>query len=151
MLTTHSGLEVSDAILGQWQGAMIEALLTNSPLSGLSRPLNLPDLSLVLEESDVVVSSENLGGPVHVAGAIKPIYILSEDDIRRRTKYQGDFSYLQFQPPQAVRDDVLLTLQIRIAQKDPLKPTLGLSGIQVTFRQIGTSWQAAEETAEFAA
>ncbi|HNS02809.1 MAG TPA: hypothetical protein PKM78_10565, partial [Anaerolineae bacterium] len=132
-------------------GAMLEALLTSSPLPGHSRLLNLADLSSVLGQPDVVVSSDNLGGPLPVAGVTRPIYILSEEDSLQRAKNQGDFSYLHFQPPQTVQDGVLLTLQIRIAQGDPLRPTLGLSGIQVTFHQVGTGWQAAEQIAEFAA
>ena len=151
MPSPQSGSKLSDTTLGQFQGAILEALLAGLPLPGHSRPLNLPDLPLVLGQPDVVVSSENLGGPVRVEGANRTIYILSEEDILQRAKQRGDFSYLRFRPPQAIRNDVLLTLQIRIAQEDPLKPTLGLSGIQVTFRQIGTRWQAAEDTAEFAA
>lgn len=151
MPNTQAGLKLSDEVLGQWQGAMLEALLTSSPLPGHSRPLNLSDLSLVLGQPDVVVSSKNLGGPVRMKGATRPIYIMSEEAIMQRSRDHGDFTYLRFQPPQSVQDGVLLTLQIRIAQGEPSLPTLGLSGVQVTFRQSGTQWQAEEETAEFAA
>ena len=151
MPSTQTSLKLPDETLGQFQGAILEALLTSSPLPGHNRPLNLPDLPLVLGQPDVVVSSENLGGPVRVEGATRSVYIMSEEAITQRSRDHGDFTYLRFQPPQSVQEGVLLTLQIRIAQDDPLKPTLGLSGIQVTFRQVGTRWQAAEETAEFAA
>jgi hypothetical protein len=151
MPTTNSGSKLSDETLGQLQGAMLEALLTSSPLPGHSRMLNLPDLPLVLGQPDVVVSSENLGGPVRLPGLTRPIYILSEEAILQRAQNQGDFQYLWFQPPQSIQDGVLLTLQIRIAQRAPNLPILGLSGVQVTFRQSGTRWQAAEETAGFAA
>ncbi len=151
MPNNQTGLKLSDETLGQFQGAILEALLTSSPLSGHGHPLTLPDLPSVLGQPDVVVSSENLGGPVQVEGSAKPIYIMSEEAIVQRSSDHGDFTYLRFQPPQSVQDSVMLTLQIRIAQGDPHKPTLGLSGIQVTFRQVGTRWQAAEETAEFAA
>jgi hypothetical protein len=98
-----------------------------------------------------VLSSENLGGPIGVEGASKPIHILAKEAIQTRAQREGELLYLQFQPPRRVEGGVQLTLQILIAQREPGSPTLGLSGVQVTFRRSGRKWQAADETAAFAA
>jgi hypothetical protein len=130
---------------------MLEAILSGSPLPGHSRSLGLPDLPLVLSQPAVVLSSQNLGGPIRVEGVRKPIYIVSEEAIQERAQREGDLLYLRFQPPQSVLGGVLLTLEIRIAQRERGLPVLGMSGVQVTFRQSGERWQAAEDTAAFAA
>jgi len=147
----RSSFKLSDKALGQLQGMMLKAVLTASPLPGHSRPLDLPDLSLVLGQPAVVLSSENLGGPITVEGAAKPLYILPEEAILERAQREGDLNYLRFQPPHRIKGGVLLTLQISIAPRVPGSPVLGLSGVQVTFYRSGRRWQAAEETAAFAA
>ena len=151
MPSARSGSKLSDKALGQLQGMMLEAILTASPLPGHSRPLDLPDLPLVLGQPAVVLSSENLGGPISVKGAAKPLYILAEEAIVERAQREGDLNYLRFQPPHRIEGGVLLTLQISIAPRVPGSPVLGLSGVQVTFHRSGRRWQAAEETAAFAA
>ncbi len=152
MPDTRSHAKLPDEeTLGQLQGAMLEAILSGKPFPEHSRPLDLPDLPLLLNQALVFLSSENLGGPIRVEGSPKPIHILSEEAVLERAQRAGDFFYLWFQPPQRVADGVQLTLQIRIAQRQQGRPVLGLSGVQVVFRKSGKSWQAAEETAAFAA
>ena len=53
---TWSGSETTGEVLGRLQGAMLEAVLTGSPLPGHSRALALPDLPLVLRQPDVILS-----------------------------------------------------------------------------------------------
>jgi hypothetical protein len=130
---------------------MLEAILTGSSLPGRRRPLNLSDLPLLLDREEIILSTENLGGPVSVVGTPKPIYLLPQEAILERARAEGDLPYLQFQPATRVEDGVLLTLQILIATRVPGSPSLGLSGVQVTFRQNDGRWEADEETAEFAA
>ena len=151
MPRTRSSFKLSDKALGQLQGMMLEAILTASPLPGHSRPLDLPDLALAQGQPGILLSSENLGGPISVLGAPKPVYILPEEAILERAQREGDLFYLRFQPPHRVEGGVLLTLQISIAPRVPGSPVLGLSGVQVTFHRSGRRWQAAEETAAFAA
>lgn len=151
MQTTRSAAKLTEEALGQMQGAMLQAILTGSPLPGQSRPLDLPDLPQLLNQPAVILSSENLGGPIHLQDPTKPVYILSEEVIQERAQDEGRLLYLQFQPPQSVADGILLTLAIQVAQGQRGLPSLGMSGLQVTFQRKGKGWQATDETAAFAA
>ncbi|HSN77644.1 MAG TPA: hypothetical protein VL334_21430 [Anaerolineae bacterium] len=151
MQTTRPDTTLPEDVLGQLQGAMLQGILTSSPLPGQSRPLDLPDLPELLNQPAVILSTENLGGPIHLQDPTKPVYILSEEAIQVRAQDEGSFLYLQFQPPQSVAGGVLLTVAIQVAQGERGLPSLGMSGLQVTFQRKGTGWQATDETAAFAA
>jgi hypothetical protein len=151
MQTTRPDATLPEDVLGQMQGAMLHSILTSSPLRGQSRPLDLPDLPQLLNQPAVILSSENLGGPIQLQDPTKPVYILSEEAIQVRAQDEGSLLYLQFQPPQRVAGGVLLTVAIQVAQGERGLPSLGMSGLQVTFQQKGNGWQATDETAAFAA
>ncbi len=151
MQTTRPDTTLPEDVLGQMQGEMLQAILTGSPLPGQSHPLDLPDLAQLLDQPAVILSTENLGGPIYIQDATRPVYILSEEAIQERVRSEGRFLYLRFEPPQDMSGDVLLTLAIQIAQGERGLPRLGMSGLQVTFQQTDTGWQATDETAAFAA
>lgn len=151
MQTIRPDTTLPEDVLGQLQGAMLQAILTSSALPGQSRPLDLPDLPQLLNQPAVILSSENLGGPIHLQDPTKPVYILTEEAIQERAQDEGSLLYLQFQPPQSMADGILLTLAIQVAQGQRGLPSLGMSGLQVTFQRKGKGWQATDETAAFAA
>jgi hypothetical protein len=79
----------------------------------------------------------------------KPVQIVSADELRARAA-ERDVAYLRFQPAEREDGTVRLTLEARLASRDPGRPTLGLSGIQVRFHEIAGRWEAAGEPVLFA-
>jgi hypothetical protein len=144
---------LSAEALGQLQAAMLDALCSGTPLAGHQRALAMPDLSYPSERPPLILSSDNLGGPIELkhAGAV-PLQILPQQAIQERAQRAGALTYLHFEPPQRVPQGVRLTLQLRTAQPGPgRQPDLGMSAVQVSFQQSGQGWRALDDTAALSA
>lgn len=136
-------------VLGQLQAALIDAVLSGMPLAGQSHALSMPDRARLVAQSEVLLSSDNLGGPInlkHVGTA--PLRILSPKAIHEGAKQEGQRHYLRFEPPQRVANGVRLTLQLQSAQPGPGgRPDLGMSAVQVSFRHTSQGWLALDDSA----
>ena len=136
-------------VLGQLQAALIDAVLSGTPLAGQSRALSMPDRAQLVGQSPVVLSSDNLGGPLHLkqVGAA-PLQILSAQAIQQRAKNEGGWYYLRFEPPQPVANGVRLTLQLQAARSGQGgMPNLGMSAVQVSFEHTRQGWRALDDSA----
>jgi hypothetical protein len=134
----------SDEALRHLQEQMLKAVITRQPLPNSSRPLNFPDLSFIMAHPNIYLSNENLFGSISVEGLPKPLRILSPEELSQEARAQGDIAYLLFRPPDKESHSVRLTLEGRIAPRDPQQRVLGLSGVQMTFRQDGDQWKPDE-------
>ena len=150
MPTTPPSDALTNETLGELQGTMLQAILTGTPLPGRKEPIELPDLERLVAQPDVILSSENLGGPLRVRNPSQAVHILSPEAIGERARDQAGALYLRFQPAQTTGGGVLLTLVIEVAQPGARLPRLGMSGIQVTFRHTDTGWKVDPDTAAFA-
>lgn len=79
-----------------------------------------------------------------------PIRILPLEVLLDEAHARGDLVYLHFQPAEIEGRTIRLTLQARIAPRDPQQRTLGLSGTQARFREVAGQWEALDEPILFA-
>ena len=131
----------SDEVLRHLQELILKAVLTGQPLPHSARPLNFPDISYIMGHSSIYLSNENLFGTTSIEGLPKPLRILSPEELSQEAREQGDLAYLLFRPPEKEDNSVRLTLEGRIAPRDPQQRMLGLSGVQVRFREDGGEWK----------
>ncbi len=135
----------------QLQELLLAAVLAGHALPGGTRPVQFPDLSFVTNQPRIIVVDENLAGPISIASAPKPVEILSREAFEAPASRLADVAYLRFQPPQLEESTVQLTLEAKIAPRNPGQPALGLSGVQVTFQKVAGLWRVIEEPRFFAA
>ena len=136
-------------VLGQLQAGLLDAVLSGMPLAGQNRALSMPDMARLAAQSEVMLSSDNLGGPInlkHVGTA--PLRILSPQAIQESAQQEGERHYLRFEPPQRVANGVRLTLQLQSAQPGSgARPNLGMSALQVSFQHTRQGWRALDDSA----
>jgi hypothetical protein len=140
----------SEEVLGHLQKTLLTAVLSRGFLPGGRQPLELPDLSFVLHQPTVLLSNENLARSVSLEGFSVPVRVLAPEEVVEEARSSGDTAYLQFGPAQEEGETVGLTLQARIVPQDPDLRALGLSGVQVRFRQAQDRWEAVDEPIFFA-
>lgn len=149
MSETQSISAPSEEELRSLQKTLLRAVLLSEPLPGGDQPLIIPDLDLILRQPIVVLSDENLAGSLSIEESPKPIRILSQEDLLQEARLQGDLAYFHFQPPNIDGNAVRLTLEMKIAPRDPSQHTLGLGGVQARFQKI-SQWEVIEEPIFFA-
>jgi hypothetical protein len=69
-----------------------------------------------------------------VAGTRAPVTVLSSTEVLARARSEGDLAYFYFSAPEVIGDSIRLTLMLKLAPADPNRRSLGLGGIQVTFK-----------------
>ncbi len=129
----------------QLQELLLTAVLSGHPLPGGTQPIQLPDLSFVLNQPRIIVVDENLAGPISIESTPKPVEILSREVVEAPARTLADIAYLRFQPPQLADRTVHLTLEAKIAPRNPGQPALGLSSVQVTFQKDAGQWRVVDE------
>lgn len=139
-----------DETLQHLQTLLLGAVLRGEPLPGSDQPVSFPDLSFILRQPAVLLSSENLAGPVSVPGLSSPLRVLDPEELTAESGERGEAAYLRFQPATQAGDTVRLTLEARIAIADPGQTPLGLSAIQAAFEPSGDGWRVANPPAAFA-
>lgn len=135
----------SDSEVLHLQEMLLEAVVLGKALPGQSQPIRFPDLSFVMRQIVVFLSNENLSGQMLLRELQKPIRILPVDAIFQEAHNSGDITYLQFQPPEVMNDAVHLTLEAKIATRNPNQQTLGLSSIHVKFLKVAEEWKLLDE------
>lgn len=147
---TEVGSTPSDEALGQLQETLLRAVLSRDFLPGGRQLVEMPDLSFVLRQPTVLLSNENLARSLLLEELPVPIRIISPEGIVEEARASGDIAYLRFQPAQEEGEAVRLTLEARIVPQDPGLHALGLSGVQVVFRQVDGRWETVDEPRFFA-
>jgi hypothetical protein len=122
------------------QELVVKAVLLGLPLPGRTRVIRFPDLSFILNQNTIFLVDENLFGQISLEEPPRPVRILSVEDLKQESQYRGDIAYLRFQPPKVGDDEIQLTMEAKIATRDPNKQTLGLSSIHVKFVKIEGTW-----------
>jgi len=140
----------SDEVLRHLQETLLKAVLLSQALPGLNQPIIFPDLSFILRQPIIILVDENLAGRVTIEQPPKPFRIMSRENLLLEARTKGDITYLCFRPPEGEDKSVKLTLEAKIAPRDPAQLTLGLSGIQVKFQEVAGQWEAIEEPTFFA-
>lgn len=133
------------------QRLVLEAVLGNRPLPGATRGVEMPDIAMLRREPSVLVADEHLADPAAVEALPLHARVVSQEELRGEVRARGDVSYLRFAAPESRDGKVRLVLELRIATREPGRPMLGLSGIQVEFEQAGGEWVVAGDPAIFAA
>jgi hypothetical protein len=131
--------------LSQLQEMLLKAVLLGHPLPGHTPPIKFPDLSFIVRQPTIFLLDTNLSGPVLIEESLKPIRILSIKALLQESQKHGDITYLQFQPPEVMDDAVRLTLEARIATRDPNQQKLGLSSIHIKFLKVADEWKVVDE------
>lgn len=128
--------------IGELQEILLTAILSSQPLPGADKPINFPDLAMIVNQPNIILADENLVRSVQIKASPKPVQILSSDEMREQARTHGDLTYLHFQPPEVGDNSVGLTLEGRIMPRNPDQRTLGLSTIQIRFHKVGDQWLA---------
>ncbi len=136
---------LSNKILLQLQEMLLKAVLLGQSLPGHTQPIRFPDLSFILRQPIIFLLDTNLSGPIFIREFPSPIRILSVEALLQESQTHGDITYLQFQPPEVTDDAVRLTLEARIATRDPNQSKLGLSNISVKFLKVADEWKVVDE------
>jgi hypothetical protein len=147
---TDIGSKLSDEALGHLQETLLRAVLSRELLPGGRQAVELPDLSFVLRQPVVLLSNENLARSASLEGLPIPVHVLSQEEMVEEARQHGDIAYLHFQPAQQEDDAVGVTLETKIIPQDAGQHALGLSGVQVWFRQVNARWEAIDEPRFFA-
>lgn len=150
MSKVQSKSSPSDEVIRDLQEMLLKAVLLVQRLPGCNQPIIFPDLSFILNQPTIVLINENLAGTVSIEESPKPVCILSQEALLQEASTQGDINYLRFQTPIVEDNAVRLTLEAKIAPRDPEQRTLGLGGIQVKFQEVEGQWEAADEPIFFA-
>lgn len=127
------------------QELIVKAILLGQPLPGRTQPIRFPDLSFIVSQQSIFLVDENLFGQISLDKSPRPIRIISVEDLRQESQYRGDIAYLRFQPPEVSDDEVQMTIEAKIATRDPNKLTLGLSNFQVKFVKVEGEWKVVED------
>jgi hypothetical protein len=134
-------MTVTDADVNALQQAVLNAVLLRQDLpGGISAP-SLPDLQMITQSDEILLLDRNLKGALAVEGAAKPFRIISDGDLARLRQQTTQVPYLMFQPPQIDGDQITINLGARLAVGQGT-PELGLSNVQVPFRNDGNGWIA---------
>jgi hypothetical protein len=126
------------------QAAVLRAALEGKPLPGSDRPFHFPDLALLQQQDSIYVAGEGNAARAKAAAPSKPVRFVSPKSVPERTPY------LRFGRARLGADSVELTLEGRIASQDPKQPSLGLSGVRVSFRRVRGKWVLAGDPVVFA-
>jgi hypothetical protein len=142
---------ISTADLAELESQLLRAATRREPLPGATRAVVLPDLAFAEREEEVAVAREAAEPTLAAEGLPKPLHVASEDELRGlAVARQRDLAYFAFDVAEPAEDLVLLTLSLRLAPADPSARSLGLGGIQATFRHTGQGWRATGDTAALA-
>jgi hypothetical protein len=133
------------------QRLVLQAVLGDRPLPGMTHPVEMPDIGMLRREPAVLLVDENLADRAVVDGLGAPVRVVSQADLRDEARARGDVIYVRFGAPERRGGRVRLSLELRIATRDARQPVLGLSGVQVEFEKTGGEWVAAGDPAFFAA
>jgi len=135
---------VAVEVLRLLQQQLLVAAIAQTPLPGQGDVLRFPDLALLLERPERIVSRENLAEGVDPGIAV---VFLSDAEITERVKRAGDLPALGFRPVEKLDDGhIRLTLELRMYFVD-VEP-LPLGAIIATFAEVpGGGWQVADRPA----
>ena len=131
-----------DSVIASLQKTLLKAALLGETLPGGSRPLRLSDLDFILRHEHIYLSDENLAGDISVEGLPKPLRVMSREELQKQAEAEGDLAYLHFRPAEAVGGGVRLTLEGKLAAS---AQPLGLSSVQVKFRDAGGHWESFDD------
>jgi len=134
---------ISPDVLNTLHRQLLIAVLTRRPLPGQASPMFFPDLELLFEQDEKIVSRENLAGDV---GADVPAVCLSAEEVDARAKARGQLAFLKFRPAEALDDRVRLTLELHMGFDNT--PPLPLGAVTATFAKVpAAGWQVVEPPA----
>ncbi|MGD2159225.1 MAG: hypothetical protein PVG32_20280 [Anaerolineales bacterium] len=123
--------------------AMLEVALLDKPYPGQKTLSSFfPDIEMVKDLSEIVVSSRNLGDSCHFDVPGYNITVLSDDEIAARARSTKDFPYFMLTEARISPDNATLSLQLSWAVGQADKLHLGGGGVRVKFERINGEWQA---------
>jgi hypothetical protein len=133
---------LADRVIAHLQQLLLEAVLTGKPLPGADQPIRLPDLTFNLHQQVLIVLADNLAGTLSIESSPKPIHILSRDSFVERARSHGPLTALHFQPTQVEDNDIGLTVEVLLAQRDAKQPVVKLSSAHARFQKNEDHWKA---------
>jgi hypothetical protein len=139
-----------DDEVARLQTLLLQAVLRHESLPGLGHSIELPDLALVQADGVTRISTENFLGSLPIEGLPAGVRVVSPESLHTEACQHGDVKYLAFDSPERDETEIRLTLKGRIATCGAGTPTLGLSGLQVTFQRVGDHWEVDTPPAAFA-
>jgi hypothetical protein len=134
---------VTPEILRTLQQQLLVAVLTQTPLPGQSEVLRFPDLAMILERPEKIVSRENLVGEPDPG---VPVTFLAADELRELARREGQVPALQFRELEKLDDRIRLALELRVWFGD-VEP-LPLGAVIATFAETqDAGWRVVDQPA----
>ena len=137
----------SSSIICQLLRIMLEAALLARPYPGQKTPVSLfPDIEMVKELDEIVVSKRNLGQGCRIDIPGYRIVLRTDEEIAAQANASADFPYFTLTEADIRPDQATLSLQLSYAvgemSKRAGKMYLGGGGVRVKFELIQGEWQA---------
>lgn len=130
-------------VLRTLQQQLLVAVLTQTPLPGQSEALRFPDLAMILERPEKIVSRENLSGEPD-PGIL--VTFLTADELQELARREGQVPALQFREAELLDDRIRLALELRVwfADVEPLP----LGAVIATFAETSDAgWRVIDQPA----
>jgi len=126
---------------------MLEVALLGKPYPGQKTASSFfPDIEMVKERDEIVVSDRNIGEGCQVDVPGYRMVVLSDEEINARADASGDFPYFTLTEANVGPDQATLSLQLSYAASEASKQAgkvyLGGGGVRVKFEFHHGEWQA---------
>src|SRR3990172_1426383 len=125
---------------------MLEVALLGKPYPGQKKGNSFfPDIEMVKERDEIVVSKRNLGESCLIDVPGYRISLISDGEISARAEATGDFPYFTLSEAEVGPDQATLSLQLSYAVSEASqqagKMYLGGGGVRVKFEFHEGEWQ----------
>jgi hypothetical protein len=130
------------------QRALLEAVLSGTPLPGSGTPVELPDKAWLGDEAPVRVLRDGIAQPDALAEL--PVRLVSAEELAAAAREGSDIPYLRFGPVDRGGGRVRLTLELALAPAGAGRGHAGLSGVQAEFAPEEPEPRAISDPAYFA-
>jgi hypothetical protein len=140
-METESGKVICDLLQ-----TILEVALLGKPYPGQKAGTSFfPDIEIVKEIDEIVVSNRYLDDSCQIVVPGFRIKVLSDDAIVDRASSTGDFPFFSLTEAEVGTDEAVLSLQLTWAVSEESKRAgklyLGGGGIHIKFERINGEWQ----------
>lgn len=135
----------SNKTINQLVNILLNTILNNAPYPGQdAQQTFFPDIELVQQSSEIILSDENLESPYSFEVPGYTICIVPQNQLLTRAAEQGDFPYLSLTEVQPSGYTVVLTMQLKWAISETStemgKFHFGGGGVRVKFILQDGEW-----------
>lgn len=133
--------------IAQLQADLIESLISQKSLPGLSGPIQFPDIAHLKESKTLIISTSGLSSSEKPSVNLpdKKTRFLKESEIKKEADKAGDLYYIDFRNTKlSGNDEIRFMLDLKMCPSDPSIEPLRLGSVLVVFhRDSDGNWRVA--------